>query len=229
MSQDPGFGPGRELPDLPPPLPPLPRPGLPWEREGPALQRFIDTLKLVLTDPTKAFSDMKREGGLGPPLIYGVIGTVSGALMSVIYNLFMSGVGLGFPGGFGGSPFGSTSSLIFVPLVMICALFLASGIYHLMLMLLNAAKFPYETTFRVVAYSVGSTGPLGIIPICGGVIGAIWGLVVTIIGLAQAQETTTGKSALSVLVPGVLCCGLIMLFWGALIAFIIGASALGSR
>ena len=229
MSEDPGFGPGRELPDLPPPLPPLSRPGLPWEREGPALQRFIDTLKLVLTDPTKGFSDMKREGGLGPPLIYGVIGAFSGLLVSVIYQLFLSGVGLGFPGGLGGSAFESTSSLIFIPLVVICGLFLASGIYHLMLMLLNAAKFPYETTFRVVAFSVGSTSPLGIIPVCGGFIGAIWGIVVTIIGLAQAQETTTGKSALAVLVPAVLCCGIGMLFWGALIAFIIGASALGNR
>jgi len=43
---------------------------------------FFDTLIMVLTKPAEAFTAMKREGGLGEPLIYAVIG---GSVGGVIY------------------------------------------------------------------------------------------------------------------------------------------------
>jgi hypothetical protein len=74
---------------------------------------------------------------------------------------------------------------------------------------------------------VGSTLPLAIVPFCGGAIGGIWGMICTIIGLAQAQETSTGKAAAAVLIPLVLCCGLAILFSAAIIALIAGGAAAG--
>ena len=48
------------------------RTGLPWEhrQERGFFNAFIETLSMVLTRPAEAFSVMKREGGLGEPLIY---------------------------------------------------------------------------------------------------------------------------------------------------------------
>src|SRR6266702_882977 len=48
-----------------------PRSGLPWEhrQERGFFNAFVETLVMVLTKPGEAFAVMKREGGLGEPLI----------------------------------------------------------------------------------------------------------------------------------------------------------------
>ncbi|MDP9186125.1 MAG: DUF4339 domain-containing protein, partial [Verrucomicrobiota bacterium] len=53
-----------------------PRSGLPWdERHGKGLfSAFIETLQMVLSRPSDAFTAMRREGGLGEPLLYAMIG-----------------------------------------------------------------------------------------------------------------------------------------------------------
>ncbi|MGB9475957.1 MAG: DUF4339 domain-containing protein, partial [Candidatus Udaeobacter sp.] len=53
-----------------------PRSGLPWEhrQERGFFNAFVETLVMVLTKPGEAFTVMKREGGLGEPLIYALIG-----------------------------------------------------------------------------------------------------------------------------------------------------------
>ena len=45
-----------------------------------SLQSFIDTAKGALTDPVATFAQMRREGGLGPPLIYYIIGLLIGTI-----------------------------------------------------------------------------------------------------------------------------------------------------
>src|SRR5207247_8285577 len=59
---------------------------LPWEhrRERGFVNAFIETLAMVLTRPAEAFSVMKREGGLGEPLIYALIGGCLGGLVSFL-------------------------------------------------------------------------------------------------------------------------------------------------
>ena len=83
LSQFPEFG-GTAAPAVPPvqpgaapaPTPVAGRTGLPWEhrQERGFFNAFIETLSMVLTRPAEAFSVMKREGGLGEPLIYALIG-----------------------------------------------------------------------------------------------------------------------------------------------------------
>src|SRR3954453_17875600 len=52
------------------------RPGLPWEhrQERAFFNAFIQRVSMGLPRPAEAFSVMKREGGLGEPLIYALIG-----------------------------------------------------------------------------------------------------------------------------------------------------------
>src|SRR5881227_3141077 len=65
-----------------------PRSGLPWdERHSKGLfSAFIETLQMVLTRPSEAFTAMRREGGLGEPLHYAMIGGTFGTVFVFIYN-----------------------------------------------------------------------------------------------------------------------------------------------
>ncbi|MGH8095016.1 MAG: YIP1 family protein [Chthoniobacterales bacterium] len=191
----------------------VPQSGLPWDRrrELGLLPAFIETLKLVLLNPTAAFGAMKPEGGLGEPLIYAVIGSSFGFLFYFIFSMFFSSLGFMRDhnplAGFIGFGIGGIFMLVFIPFAVVLGLFIGSGIVHLCLMLVGGAKRSYETTFRVLCYSAGSAYPLMIIPICGGFISGIWCLVVECIGLGRAHETTTGKALLAVFLPIVVCCG----------------------
>src|SRR6516162_588900 len=183
------------------------RTGLPWEhrQERGFFNAFIETLTMVLTRPAEAFSVMKREGGMGEPLIYALIGGCLGGIVSALFSLGFQSIGLfsdknnslaamtGMGIGFG--------SIILVPLGIVIFLFIWSGLAHLCLMIFGGANQSFETTFRVFAFTQGSAGPLQIIPLCGGLISGIWAIVCNCIGLARVQETDTGRGVLPFFFP----------------------------
>jgi hypothetical protein len=203
-----------------------PRSGLPWEhrQERGLFNAFVETLVMVLTKPGEAFTIMKREGGLGEPLIYALIGGCLGGIVSLLFSLGLQSVGFfadrhntfAAMTGMGG---GSVAFIVLVPLFIVIGLFIGSAIVHLCLMIVGGANQSFETTFRVIAFSQGSTGPLQMIPICGGLIAGVWALVCNCIGLARAHETDTGRAVLAVFLPLIVCCGgvlLIALMFGGL-------------
>src|SRR6478609_5699137 len=68
-----------------------PRSGLPWDdrQQRGILRAFFDTLIMVLTKPAEAFAVMKREGGLGEPLLYAIIGGSVGGVIYFLYNFLL--------------------------------------------------------------------------------------------------------------------------------------------
>ena len=206
-----------------------PRSGLPWDdrQQKGFFSAFIETLQMVLTRPAEAFTAMRREGGFGEPLIYAVIGASAGAIVQFLFSLALHAVGIAANqrnalSGMAGMGIGSVGFIILFPLLLVIGLFIGAGIIHLCLMLVGGAKQPFETTFRVLAFSQGSIGVLQMIPICGGLIAAVWGLVVNCIGLARAHETDTGRAALAVMLPVIVCCG-----GGLVLAMMVGFGAFG--
>ena len=218
--------PGEPLPPvIPPPTaalsPPLQettataaRPGLPWEnREGRGfINAFIETLQMVLSRPAEAFAMMRTQGGLGAPLLYAIIGAGSGALVSFLFSIILRSIGVfsDHQGGFGALPWiglGSAAFIILIPVFIVIGLFVGAAILHVCLMIVGGARQSFETTFRVLAFTQGSTGPLQMIPICGGLIAAVWGLIVNCIGLARAHEIETVRAVVAVLLPLIICCG----------------------
>jgi hypothetical protein len=173
---------------------------------------------------------MHRRGGLAAPLTFGVAGTLLGALVGSLYQLMFASLGGGFadPDVARDAAFvGLLSSgciVVVLPLVAVLSMFVSAAIYHVMLLLLGSARQPFEATMRVVAYSMGSTSLLQVIPVCGRVFAAVWAIVANIIGLAQTHEISTGKAAAAVLVPILVCCVLTALFYAALLAVLLGAA-----
>src|SRR6266536_3706067 len=189
------------------------RSGLPWdERQTKGLlNAFIETLQMVLRKPVAAFTAMQRQGGLGEPLLYAIIGGTFGGVFAINYNFALRSVGsFGDRHGamehlFGG--IGWIFLLVLTPLFVAIGMFVVSAILHVCLMIVKGAKQSFETTFRVVCFAEGSASPLLVIPFCGGVITGIWKIVLYCIGLARAHETDTGRAVIAVLLPLIVCCG----------------------
>jgi hypothetical protein len=222
--------PPAQTPAAPATVPPVgstfaPRSGLPWDARASKglFSAFIETLQMVLTRPTEAFTAMSREGGLGEPLLYAVIGGSFGAVFAFIYNFAFRSLNMfpsrhnAFENMLGGV--GLIFLLIFTPLLVVIGTFIWSAILHVCLLLVGGAKQSFETTFRVVCYGGGSVNPLLVIPLCGGLIVFIWKIVLYTIGLARSHETDTGRALLAVLLPLIVCCGgaiMLAVMFGAL-------------
>jgi hypothetical protein len=195
------------------PEPVMPRGGLPWEQRQAKglLNAFIETLQMVLSRPVEAFTAMKREGGLGEPLLYAIIGGTIGWVFAITYNFVLRSF----------TPFGDRHAafthlfaglgwlvlLVLTPLFVVIGVFVASAILHVCLMIVGCAKQSFETTFRVICFAEGSASPLLVIPFCGNLIAGIWKIVLYCIGLARAHETDTGLAVIAVFLPLIVCCG----------------------
>jgi hypothetical protein len=215
-------------PPLPPAAPPSSvaveaEPGIAWDQRDRIgfFNALVETTRQVLTGPGAFFRAMPVTGGVGSPLLYAVvIGWVGLAAASFYQALFYSVVGsrwaafgedrpelasfLSFARGWGGF----VAQLVFGGIGVVIGVFIAAGIFHVVLLLLGGARRDFEATFRVTAFSQ-ATSLLLLVPFCGQIVGGVcgfWTLVLYILGLAQAHQIGHGKAAAAVLLPIVLCC-----------------------
>lgn len=192
-----------------------PESGLPWEhrQELGFVKAFFDTVAMVLTKPNEAFGKMKSEGGLTDPLLFALIGGSIGMIVSFLLQMGLQVAGFMAdrqPAIFG-MGVGIVFQIILMPVMLFLGMFIWSGVMHLCLMLVGGARKPFETTFRVVCFSTGSTYLLALIPVCGSPIAMVYNIVLECMGLARAHETEIGKAVMAVLLPILVCCGGLML------------------
>jgi hypothetical protein len=203
----------------------LARNGPAWEQrqELGFFQAIWQTIKSVLLEPSATFGNMRREGGLGTPLTFYLLMSVVGYV--VFFTLTIIAVSTGaIPRELlaGNQLQQLTAVRIFVDLItapirLSLWIFFYSAVVHVCLMICGGAKRPLETTFRTLCYAGGSGAALTLVPLCGWAALLVWPLVAQIIGLARTHETTTGRAALAVLLPIIICCGL--LFLAAVLGF----------
>lgn len=180
----------------------------------PAISRTVSS---VLMRPADTFASMKRTGGLADPLLYFVLLSSSMFAVSALYQLAAASFNpQSLPPNFPQASKGAFSvaligSILLSPALYVVSAFISSGITHLCLKLLGAANRPFETTFRVICYAQASAAVFNLLPLCGGIIGVIWGAYCIIIGLREAQQTTGWKATLAITLPGLLCCGALLL------------------
>jgi hypothetical protein len=212
----------------PPAAPTEQRPPIPWEDTARAgvIERFVETIKLLATAPGEAFARMPVVGGVGQPLLFGIVVAWVGIAISSVWSLIFSGMSLpfldsdqlGLAGAVMGMSTAVTVAIVFLaPIITIIVVFIEAAILHLMLMLVGGANKGFEASARVCSYA--QTSQLAqAIPFCGGLISLVWSLILLIFGLSEAHQTSRGKAAVAVILPLVLCCGFLaaMTFFGVL-------------
>lgn len=220
--------PGAPPTGSPPPPPEEPRrDGPAWERRQSILDlgAMLVTVRDVLVDAPNTFRTMVRDGGMSGPLFFmlilGCIGGWVGMLWGILWSQAMGAAALG-SGAMDLSALGVESNpelmafmasatfqviqALTLPALLLVVFFVQAAVFHLMLLIVGGAEQPFETTIRVVAYTSGATALFQMVPFCGSFIGMVWGIVVLILGLAHAHETSMGRSAAAVLLPLILCC-----------------------
>ncbi len=240
---DPAHGPSAAPPSPPagPSPPPPPQgpaePVIAWEQPGlDVFSGFFRTVGELLGAPRKAFERMPVTPSFGRPLAFAIIAGWIGVLAGTFWDLLLRGRVLRFLQEFapsaGEEHWGKISAVwralvaLAAPLWLPIALLIGAGLLHLFLLLVGGAQRGFIATFRVQCYA-WVTQMLAVFPVCGQAVGALWSLILTIIGLSAVHRISTGKATLAVLLPVLLCCGCvalaIALFGAAIFA------ALGSR
>jgi hypothetical protein len=168
--------------------------GLPWEHREQLgfFKAYFDTVILVLTKPGEAFAMMKTEGDMMGPMLFALIGGCAGIIVSVLLQVALHSIGF----------MANRQSAMFGMGVV--------GLWSIGYIVLS------PVIVIVIMFIIS-----GIFHLCLMMVAGIWNIVVEIIGLARAHETDTGKAAMAVLLPIIVCCG-----GGLLFAFIMGAGVL---
>jgi len=226
----------------PPPSPN--RPGLPWDN-GKDFNTLLETAKQLITAPARAYADMREKGDYASPLIFALVFIVISAVAQAVWQIigiggstaWMDQLGSMDPevaemvAAYGTVSAGSAIAGIFTSLIGgLIGLFLISGLFHLMLMILGALKDSsagFEGTFRTVSYTQ-VVQLAALIPFAGPLIALVWGIILYTIGLASVHRTTQGKAVAAVLIPFVICCVCILVAVFALMGTIMAALGAGA-
>jgi predicted Zn finger-like uncharacterized protein len=169
------------------------------------------TLKLVLLSPRLFFSVMPVGNGLSKPLTFAIL--ISMIQTVVQYAWGVAGLTPGIDvttQGLQAVPYDATNGLfelLLTPAVVALSLFAISGFYHLILSVLKSGNKGFEGSFRAVAYAYAPM-MTGIIPMFTAnfmagwmLFNAVWGLVLTAIGMKYIHKTSYMKVAAVLLIP----------------------------
>jgi hypothetical protein len=183
-----------------------PRYGAPWENRvtlgiG---QAIYQTYKATLFMPRKLFGNLTYKAGIREPLAFGLLLGSLGGMLGFFWQFLVFASGLLSRGPMGFAHF--TASLVFVitllviPIFVVLSIFIYSGILHLFLLVTRGGGNGFEASFRVVAYSQAAQA-FGLVPFVGTWVGAVWQLIVQIIGLREIHETSYWRVILAFLIP----------------------------
>jgi len=190
----------------------------PWEKldEMGFLQGFLLTLKQSLFEPTRFFGRLPRSGGWLNPLLYGILigtlGNLGGYLLGTLMDIPWVSQGKwsqGFTLFFG----------LLMPLLVFLGIMIWSILLHASLFLFGARKEPFEATLRIVSYASGPE-VFNVLPGIGWLMAMIWKMIMTIIGVREVQDVSTGRALAAVLFP-------VIVVWGVFFAGILAIIALG--
>ena len=198
--------------------------GIPWDQTGSGryLSDWWQTTINTLLSPIQTFRSAQLTGGYAKPLAFVAIGSTLGGIVSILLQSLVSltTVAQSEAGASAllGVPAGILCGIVLIPICAVIGSFIGGGILHLFLMMFGGAKEGFETTMRAYCYPAGATQTLGVIPGLGSLVALIWFPVVLAIALKEMHKTEYWKVILAILIPLVLCCGLIIAIAGMAIA-----------
>ncbi|OQX91761.1 MAG: hypothetical protein B6D58_06425 [candidate division Zixibacteria bacterium 4484_95] len=194
----------------------------PWEDKGKLgfLGSLFETWKKSVFEPTDFYRKMPVKGGIGNPLLYGLILAFIGFVFQMVYRQLFTQLfdpshwypyfNDMFDRDFNAFEYQLKSismlaGIMIFPFMAAAWFFIWSGITHLILTIFGWKKEEYEASFRLIAYSEGPSFFL-IVPLIGGLISIVWQLVLVVIGIKEVHRVSAGQALLVVFLPTILCC-----------------------
>lgn len=179
-------------------------PTFPWppREDTSVLDAGATTWKESVFSPTQFFRRMPREFDFGWVVGYYLIIAVIAGGIGLFWKMVLGPSFIERMMPANTAPANPLVDFLVSPIVLLIGLFIFTGIIHAFLLLFRGARYGFTTTVRVFCFASGP-GLFVVLPIFGTIVGAVWSLVLTVIGLREAHETTTGKVIAALFVPGI--------------------------
>lgn len=199
-------------------LPASARVGLPWQQETTIRSWYASALRIVLS-PTLAFRQMSVDTDVNGAISFAALGALAGW---AIFSVAVAALPIVAAVARGGDPERAGHAIGFSLGVLLGNVFcggigvaigaaigavLTAALYHFMLLVQGASRYGFGTTLLVVGFVHGvmlCALPIMAIPFVS-ILPSLWAMVLMVIGLREAQQTTTTKAVVAVVVPTVLC------------------------
>ena len=179
------------------------------------------TWRESLCEPTAFFPRLAWEDSLARPILYYLLVWITSALFVLFWRSTDAPL---IPGSFDpAEPLAPLVQFFFEPFAALIALGVAVPVLQLFAFLLAPKRRGMRATGRVFCYSAGPT-VFTLAPILGPAVGAIWSLVLLVIGLRAAHRTTTGRATAIVLIP---LAGLLLLVASVVVLMVLAGLASG--
>ena len=173
---------------------------------------FMQTWQAATFHPTAFFRALPSRGSLGSALLYYLPLSIIIAGAELFWRMLRGPV---TEQDSAVSTLGAADAVLnplvwflLSPLLQLVSLFLSAAVTHALLKLFGGTQRDIATSVRVFAFAY-SPMLVSVVPVIGPLVGFVWVVVVAIIGLREAQRTTTGRAAAAVLIP--VCFALLML------------------
>jgi hypothetical protein len=189
------------------------------------INSFVDVVRRVVLQPVRFFAGLPRDRNFVSPLLFALICIEISAILG--WLLVISGVGsspgfnpnpqnAGLPSVV--APASPVASIILAPIGGAVGILLVALIQQLLVRLIvGATNSGFQATFRVASYTQ-VTSLVNWIPFIGPLL-ALYGIYLSIVGIREMHETTTGKAVLVVVLPFVVA---------LLLALLLGLLAVGA-
>jgi len=209
------------------------QPYVAWEyrREIGRFYALSLTWQRSLFSPLRFFRGVPLVGGYRSPLLYGMLWSLAGFAGAIAWKLLF----YTYPKIvllFQGHPVDITlqlsrnygyvaTAVLLLPFLGMLLLLAASVLYHLFIVVLTRQHAGFEATLRVVCYGTG-TNIFFFLPILGGIIGALWQLVLVFVGLKEVHRFSYPTTLVVMLVPYaiLLAGGIAFMLWSVTEGFL---------
>ncbi len=173
------------------------------------LNDFVGLVQGFIMKPVETFQKVKG-GSLGDAFVYYLILLVIDAILSSLVVLAIGISAMSFYESIPGMK-GAVPIIMFFGTLIggIIGVFIGGAWLHIFVWALGG-KNGYGQTVRAIMYGSTPGLPLGWIPLIA-FIGAIWTIVLNILGIKELQEISTGRAVAAVVLAGVILIVIVMI------------------
>jgi len=194
--------------------------GIPWENRSElgVFKALFASIKEIIAGPSSFFQKVHSEGPISTPYLFYFIITIVVSIITLMYqSMWINMMSGNFASLVGGEmPFGMGVLAIFTLVVVSVSIFISAAFMHLFVLMLGG-KGGYKGTFCVLCYSAAVT-VFAVIPFLGGMIAAIWSIVLGIIGYKHIHKMSTIRAVFAYFLIYFLVFGLVIISLIAAIA-----------